>query len=285
VEGKKQTPDNKGAVATQPHHEQLQQPAVTSKVETTTDQITWTRDLSIDRANSSPKNSLYVKVNFEHAQGKGTANALVDSGATKNFIDIRTAERWGLPQKTLPNPRPIVNVDGTENKAGAVTKACILNVQYQKGQQLQRFYITDLGFDQVLLGYPWLHEFNPHINWKDGEVQEEVTFRTTTSAWEKWRELRRTALFAQVQVDSVTVDETVIRRDMYVLQEPELTMIEEQCNAEWGAVVLRTNFAQDWAREANEAKQALVLTVRVPDEYHRHNLVFSEEAAKRFPPS
>ena len=228
---------------------------------------------------------MYVKVNFEHAQGKGTANALVDSGATENFIDIRTAERWGLPQKTLSNPRPIVNVDGTENKAGAVTKVCILDVQYQKGQQLQRFYITDLGFDWVLLGYPWLHEFNPHINWKEGEVQEEVTFKTMTNAWERWRELRRTALVAQVQVDLVTVDETVIRRDMYVLQKSELTMIEERCDAKWGAVVSRTNFAQDWAREANEAKQVLALTAKVPNEYCQHELVFSEEAAKCFPPS
>ena len=40
-----------------------------------------------------------------------------------------------------------MNVDRTENKAGAVTKVCILDVQYQKGQQLQRFYVTDLGFN------------------------------------------------------------------------------------------------------------------------------------------
>jgi hypothetical protein len=93
VEGKKQTLDKKEVVATQPQREQPQQPAINSKEKTTTDQITWTRDLSIDRANSSPKNSLYVKVNFEHAQGRGTANALVDSGATENFIDVRTAER------------------------------------------------------------------------------------------------------------------------------------------------------------------------------------------------
>ena len=104
-----------------------------------------------------------------------------------------------------------------------------------------------------------------------------------TNAWEKWRELRRTALVTQVQVDLITVDGTIIKRDMYVLQEPELTMIEEQCDTEWGAVVSRTNFAQDWVREANEAKQALALTVKVPDEYHWHNLVFSEEAAKHFP--
>ena len=76
-----------------------------------------------------------------------TASALVDSGTTENFIDIRTAEWWGMPRKTLFKPRPIVNVDGTENKAGAVTKACILEIEHRGKWKLQCFYITDLGFD------------------------------------------------------------------------------------------------------------------------------------------
>ena len=40
-----------------------------------------------------------------------------------------------------------MNVDGTENKAGMVTEACILEVLYKGNQHLQRFYVTDLGFD------------------------------------------------------------------------------------------------------------------------------------------
>jgi hypothetical protein len=76
-----------------------------------------------------------------------TANALVDSGATENFFDICTAERWSMPRKTLPKPRQIVNVDGTENKAGQVTEACILEIGHGNDRHLQRFYTTDLGFD------------------------------------------------------------------------------------------------------------------------------------------
>ena len=112
--------------------------------------------MSLDRVYVSHKNSLNIKVNFEHTRERATASALIDSGATENFIDVRTAERWRLPRKTLPRPRPIVNVDGTENKAGMVTKACILEVLHNSKQHLQRFYVTDLGFDRVLLGYPWL---------------------------------------------------------------------------------------------------------------------------------
>jgi hypothetical protein len=87
--------------------------------------------------------------------------ALIDSGATENFINQRTAERWKMLTKELVQPRPIVNMDGTENKAGKVTKACILKVELNGQEELQKFYVTNLGFNRVLLGYPWLSTFNP----------------------------------------------------------------------------------------------------------------------------
>ena len=83
----------------------------------------------------------------------------------------------------------------------------------------------------------------------------------------------------------MTMDETEIRRDMCTMWELGLTMIEEQSDAEWGAMIARTNFAQNWAREANEAKQEQAPIVELPEEYKRHAQIFSEEAAKRFPPS
>jgi predicted aspartyl protease len=117
------------------------------------------------------------------------ASALVDSGATENFVDVRTTERWGMPRKKLFKPRPIVNVDGTENKAGAVTEACILEIKHQGLQKLQRFYVTDLGFDRVLLGYPWLSTFNPRIDWHAGTVEGRVILKTIANAWVRWKEL------------------------------------------------------------------------------------------------
>ena len=52
-----------------------------------------------------------------------------------------------MPRKELPVPRPIVNVDRTENRAGMVWEACILEIEHQGEKHLQQFYITDLGFD------------------------------------------------------------------------------------------------------------------------------------------
>ena len=197
--------------------------------------------MSLDRVYVSHKNSLNIKVNFEHTQERATASALIDSGVTENFIDIQTAEWWELPRKVLPRLRPIVNVDGTENKAGMVTEACILEVLHNKKQHLQRFYVTNLGFDRVLLEYPWLSTFSPQIDWKTGQVEGEVTLRTMASAWIRWKELRKAALVAEVQVNRVEVEE------------------REEMDEEWE--VARTNFVQDWAREANknEAKIQLYL--------------------------
>jgi hypothetical protein len=82
--------------------------------------------------------------------------ALIDSGATENFIDYRTAIRWRVKTKDLRRPRKVYNVDGTENQGGIISKSCVLCVKRGERQTTQRFYVTNLGQDRIILGYPWL---------------------------------------------------------------------------------------------------------------------------------
>ena len=109
---------------------------------------------------------------------------LVDSGTMENFVDVRMVEWWGMLRKTLPRPQPIINVDRMENKAGMVMEACILEVLHNGHQHLQQFYVTDLGINQVLLGYLWLSTFNPQVNWKQGIVEGMVMLKTVTDTWQ-----------------------------------------------------------------------------------------------------
>jgi len=44
----------------------------------------------------------------------------------------------------------------------------------------------------------------------------------------------------------------------------------------------RTTFATQWAVAAEKGKQK---EPQIPEEYEQHKIIFSEEAAKRFPPS
>jgi len=118
------------------------------------------------------------------------ARALVDSGATESFVDHQTAEWWGLSMQALKYAQEIINADGTENKRGLITKACILRVWWGETAMLQKFYVTNLGHDRVILGYPWLHESNPHIDWSKGTFDGDIWLEMLPHAWQIWKEQR-----------------------------------------------------------------------------------------------
>ena len=50
--------------------------------------------------------------------------ALLDSGATENFMDMETWKRIGIGRKPLVKPIKVYNVDGTENKQGEMMHFC-----------------------------------------------------------------------------------------------------------------------------------------------------------------
>ena len=73
--------------------------------------------------------------------------ALLDSGATDNFIDQRTIERLHIPTRRLDRPRILYNVDKTENQSGRITKYVDLEITRGMQVKVQRFYVANLGAD------------------------------------------------------------------------------------------------------------------------------------------
>ncbi len=56
---------------------------------------------------------------FMHSRSKRADTiALLDLGATENFMSLQYVKYLQLPIKVLPEPRRLFNVDGTRNKAG-----------------------------------------------------------------------------------------------------------------------------------------------------------------------
>ena len=79
--------------------------------------------------------------------------------------------RWlQLPIKQLSQPQPLYNVDGSENKSGHLL--FYTDLQVWTGQQTTnlRFFLSDLGEQKAILGYPWFAVFQPHIDWKRGWI-------------------------------------------------------------------------------------------------------------------
>ena len=79
-------------------------------------------------------------------------------------------ERLSIGLRPMKEPQRVFNVDGTENKHGTLTHYTLLRVKKGDKNLLQRFYVTSLGADRAIFGYPWLRDFNPNVDWGTGRV-------------------------------------------------------------------------------------------------------------------
>jgi hypothetical protein len=133
-------------------------------------------------------NTLDVPFIFTSAKKSAAYEALLDSGATENFIDPRMVDKLGVGKVPMVNPRMVFNVDGTENQGGQVNHYCVLNVLQGRKQSIQVFFITNLGNDHLIFRYPWLEEFAPQIDWKNRTILgPPVKLTTTGRSWKiKW---------------------------------------------------------------------------------------------------
>ena len=97
--------------------------------------------------------------------------ALLDCGATHNFIDPRTIKTLAMGTNLLKQLLIVHNIDGTVNQGGTITSYC--NLWVRRGTQVEKlgFYVANLGRDQLILGYPWFKKFNPDFNWKSNSLE------------------------------------------------------------------------------------------------------------------
>ena len=85
-------------------------------------------------------------------------------------MDQNFARKHNLRTTKLEQPIRAQNVDGTDNKQGTIHYYTDLNVKIGDQTFLERFYITGLGNQKIILGLPWLRKHNPEIDWEKGTV-------------------------------------------------------------------------------------------------------------------
>ena len=71
--------------------------------------------------------------------------ALVNSGATGMFIDIKFVWPKNIWTHQLPRAIPVYNIDGTPNEAGHITEVIDLIVQYKDHSEQVTFHITSIS--------------------------------------------------------------------------------------------------------------------------------------------
>jgi hypothetical protein len=118
----------------------------------------------------SAHKSMMVRIYSHLIAKRAETIALVDSGATENFLNLSYAKWLKLPIKRLPQPRKLFNVDGTENKSRELQFYMDLQVRNGGQTHLLQFFLSDLGEHKAILGYPWFAAVQPKIDWKRGWI-------------------------------------------------------------------------------------------------------------------
>ena len=122
--------------------------------------------------------SIYADVQLHSRRLHSNTRALVDSGATDNFISPALLRTSNIKAYKLSKPRIIRNVDGTKNNNGATKSAVLLTIRYNGRDTKQKFYVADLGEDWMILGMPFLAAANPDIDWTTGTFDGEIMAAT-----------------------------------------------------------------------------------------------------------
>ena len=115
------------------------------------------------------KNSLFIEITLVGNKNIKTL-ALIGSGAGGKVIDQNFARKEKLKMKDLENPLVVYNIDGTLNKMGPIRKYVDLPIIINGRKTTEQLLITGLGKLRIILGFPWLNEQNPVIDWKLGMV-------------------------------------------------------------------------------------------------------------------
>jgi hypothetical protein len=118
----------------------------------------------------SARKSMTIRFFVHSIAKRAEAIALVDSGATKNFMNLTYAKWLPLPIKKMDQPRKLFNVDGTKNKSGELRYYTDLQVRTGTSTTSLRFFLLDLGEHKAILGYPWFAATQPKIDWKKGWI-------------------------------------------------------------------------------------------------------------------
>ena len=93
--------------------------------------------------------------------------AMVDSGATGNFISRNLVDINDLPTRKKKRSYKLRLADGSVFSTGKVEEETrSLPVTIQRHHEEITFDIIGMATYNVILGMPWLNKHNPEINWK-----------------------------------------------------------------------------------------------------------------------
>ena len=210
---------------------------------------------------------------------------LLDCGAGGIFMDQTFTCKHDIDIMKLGKPITAQNVDGTFNKKGAIRYFTDLKIKIDKKTLEERFYITGLGNQKIILEFPWLKKHNSQINWKTGNITWGIDNEFFQRyAWKS--QLKEEWVKAQIKLNqqpNIVVDSREQNNQTLHPTLTEDTILEYlgMDNKIW--INAKMTSATDLAAVANSKKPELTPERIVPKEYREFLDVFDKEKANCFP--
>ena len=116
------------------------------------------------------KDHIMVKIQLHGEKESVTINAMIDSGATEDFIDREVCNKHRIKMIKAKNPGEIYLADGKPSAMGPFPHMTKVPMQISCHRELATFQVANLQNHEVILGMPWLREHNPTIDWNDKRI-------------------------------------------------------------------------------------------------------------------
>jgi hypothetical protein len=197
-----------------------------------------------------------IRVDLRGRNRNASVAAMVDSGATALFISEKFIKENRVRTHPLTREISLLNIDGTKNRSGGITRFARLNLRVGTVEDCSTFLVTDLGPEDLVLGLPWLRRMNPEIDWTAGEL--------------KLSDAQRPCAFEQIRANRTQ------RRRWW-----KASVLEDLSEQLWCAAGF--TYSTELAEKASQAKPKRSFEDIVPRAYRQYEDVFSETQSERLP--
>jgi len=107
---------------------------------------------------------LPIEVSTTDTSEVHSVKALLDSGATGNFIDRDFIQMKDINARSISRPIPVYNMDGSPNETGQISEVVDVVLHYKTHSERTLLAVSSLGKQNMILGYTWLNDHNPEVD-------------------------------------------------------------------------------------------------------------------------
>ena len=111
-----------------------------------------------------------IKVNIQGKYKEVSINAIIDLGATEDFIDKTICDKHQIPTILAEKPREIYLADGNLSEIGPITYTGKVLIKIGGHREIAILQVANLQNHEIILRMPWLKEHNTKIHWENEKI-------------------------------------------------------------------------------------------------------------------